>query len=75
MGRKLSQPPNDLASAFYSVSGMNALGKDVLDKEAVCEVAGKNLNTKSAEALFQFSEVAKICNCKVNLKINLSFSW
>jgi len=65
LARKLSQPPNDLSSAFYSVSGLTSLGKEVLDKEIICKVAGKDLDTKSAESLFQFSEVAKICGCKV----------
>jgi len=64
LGRKLSNPPTDLVSAFYSVSGLTALGKEVLGKDTICEIAGKNLDTKSAKALFQFSEITKICGCK-----------
>jgi len=64
LGRKLSQPPTDLESAFYSVSGLTALKKEVLGKDAVCEIAGKNLDTKNAKALYQFSEVTKVCGCK-----------
>jgi len=64
LGRKLSEPPKSLASAFYSVSGLTALGKEVLNKETICEVAGKDLNSRNAESLYQFSEVAKICGCK-----------
>jgi len=62
--QKINEAPKDLASVFYSVSSLTALGKEITDKDALCKFAGEKLDTKKAESLFQFSEVARLCGCK-----------
>lgn len=62
---KLQQQPADLASAFYSVSGLKALNKEVNDVDSFCQVATKNVKQDDAESVYQFSEVVKHLKCKV----------
>lgn len=69
---KLQQQPADLASAFYSVSGLKALNKEVNDVDSFCQVATKNVKQDDAESVYQFSEVVKHLKCKniPNLSLN-----
>jgi oligosaccharyltransferase complex subunit delta (ribophorin II) len=63
IAKTLQQPPKDLASLYYAVTGLQAIGKSVHDKEAMCTFAVTNLKKDNAQSLMQFSFVAKILGC------------
>lgn len=61
----LSEPPNDLKSAYYSVKGIYAIGRTSDEKDFFCNFAADNVDTNDVESLFQFSEISKTLGCKV----------
>lgn len=54
----------DLASVYYAVTGLTAIGKDVPDKEAKCSFAAEKLNKNSALSLMQYSFIVKLLGCQ-----------
>jgi len=67
---KLQQAHNDLPSAYFAVTGIQSLGKEVNNVESLCNVVIKQVKQDNAESLFQFSEVVKALKCKNVPKIS-----
>jgi len=64
IAKSLLEPPKDLVSAYYAVTALKAIDKEVQDKDAMCAFALGKLSKDNALSLMQYSTVAKILQCK-----------
>ena len=64
IAKSLLEPPKDLVSAYYAVTALKAIDKEVHDKDAMCAFALGKLSKDNALSLMQYSTVAKILQCK-----------
>lgn len=64
----LEQPIVDLESAFYYVVGVNTLGFQVLNKEAVCSFIQSNLDSSSIDSLFYAAQSKQaLSGCEITI--------
>lgn len=64
IARKLNEPPKDLSSLYYAATALNAIEKEVENKDEMCKFAGEKLKADNAQSLMQYSFIAKILECK-----------
>jgi len=62
--KQLQKTPETLQDAYYAVTTLKALGKDVHDAETICALAISKADTNEARSLFQLSEISKALTCK-----------
>ena len=67
IAKSLLEPPKDLVSAYYAVTALNAIDKEVADKEGMCSFAAGQLKKDSALSMMQYSTIAKILGCKADV--------
>lgn len=72
IAKTLREPPKDLPSLYYSVTALNAIDKEVHDKDAMCKFAVEKLRKDNALSLMQFSFIVKILGCKDKPEISIS---
>ncbi|XP_052382565.1 dolichyl-diphosphooligosaccharide--protein glycosyltransferase subunit 2-like isoform X2 [Oncorhynchus keta] len=62
----LSQPFTDLASAYYSIVGLNKLGASVADENDACQFLKAQLDPMSVDSLFFAAEASQaISDCEM----------
>jgi hypothetical protein len=54
IAKQLLEPPKDLASAYYAVTALKAIDKEVHDKDAMCAFALGKLRKDNALSLMQY---------------------
>merc|ERR1719370_1898517 len=64
IARKLNEPPKDLTSLYYAATALNAIEKEIENKEELCKFAEEKVKADSAQSLMQYSFIAKVLECK-----------
>lgn len=62
----LQQHYKNLPDAFYAVSSLKYLGKEIGDADGVCKTSIENVDKNDLKSLYQLSEIVKTLNCKVS---------
>lgn len=63
IAKSLLEPPKDLVSAYYSVTALKAIDKEVHDKDAICTFAAGKVKKDSALSVMQYSSIVSILGC------------
>lgn len=69
---KLQQSHNDLESAYYAATGIEALGKTANNPKQLCQLAIDQVQQNNVESVFQYSQIVKSLTCKNGPKVTFS---